>query len=127
MAGLNVSFNILDGSGLLPFLTAAAGFSLSQARTDRAGEAATLTSVDRRLSLVVGKQLWERVSPYIGGSLFGGGVKWRLDGEEVRGGDRHHYQVLAGCSVALPLGLVAFAEGAALGERALSGGLGLTF
>ena len=127
LAGLSVAVNLLDGSGALPFLTAAAGFAVSQARTERAGEQATLSAVDRRLSLLVGKQLGGRVSPYAGGSIFGGGVKWQLDGAEVRGGDLHHYQVLAGCSVALPWGLDAFLEGAPLGERALSGGAGLTF
>jgi hypothetical protein len=54
-------------------------------------------------------------------------VFWRLAGEDVLGGDVHHYALGAGAILRLPARLEVFAEGMALGERSVSVGAGVAF
>ena len=110
----------VDGRDGLPFVTAALTAGVLRARPD-------FTAVDVKLAASVGKTFFGRVSPYLGGAVFGGPVFWRHGDVDTTGTDDHHFQLLAGLSVALPGGVDLFAEAAPLGERAISGGAGIGF
>lgn len=71
-----------------------------------------------RAGWLVGKSFF----PYGAVRLFGGPVNWELDGEDVTGSDKYHYQVALGAAVTSGKYGV-FAEWAGLGEQGFSGGL----
>jgi hypothetical protein len=60
------------------------------------------------------------VSPYLLARGFAGPVSWTLDGMDVTGQDKHHYQLGAGASLALPGNTMLQVDVSALGERSLS-------
>ncbi len=126
LGALGASFQILDGTGGWPFSTVSAIASGLAAHTvDAAGAGAAFLALDFRATAIIGYTLWGRFSPYVGVSLFGGPVYWAVEAEVA--GDAYHYQVLGGASLALPAGFDLFVEGSPLGERSLSGGVGLRF
>ena len=84
------------------------------------------TAFDARAGVLVGKSLFDALSVYATGRLFGGPVFWSVDGDSKLGTDIYHYQLGAGFLVRLPAGLELFAEGVPLGERGVVVGLGLT-
>ena len=84
------------------------------------------TALDARAGLLVGKTVFDTVSVYAAGRLFGGPVFWRTEGASKLGTDIYHYQVGGGLLVRLPAGLELFFEGVPLGERGAVAGLGLT-
>lgn len=122
------SWRLVDGAGSKPFvllaLTGAASFA-STARTN--GERAPFIAIDVRAGLTVGKTFFDVLSPYAAARVFGGPVFWRISGDALTGTDTHHYQIGAGMVVALPKYWDVFAEGAPLGERAVSVGGGRAF
>jgi len=128
---LGVGYRLVDGKGAAPFVLGSVSYAMSFAHTEEAGVAvaprASLTTADLRLGLVVGKTLFEVLSPYLVARLFGGPVSWSLGGEAVSGGDRYHYQVGAGLSVVIAGRVDAFVEGVPLGERRYSFGVGFSF
>ena len=66
------------------------------------------------------------MSPYAAARVFGGPILWSEGDEHRLGTDRYHVQIAGG--VSLRLGPVdVFAEGAPLGERSLSAGLGVSY
>lgn len=87
------------------------------------------TAFDLRFAGVVGTTLGSgmlSVTPYAAGRLFGGPIFWDERGEEVTGTDSYKHQLGVGAS--LRLGPVDFfVEGAPVGERALTGGIGASF
>lgn len=85
------------------------------------------SAFDLRLGTVVGATFFDRVTPYALGRVFGGPVFWRYQGASVTGTDTHHYQLGAGVAVLLVRRLDVYAEGVALGERALSAGASVAF
>lgn len=94
-------------------------FSLSGSRAEAVsddGEAHGLTALDARLGALVGKTFGP-ATPYAVARAFGGPVSWTLGGEEVTGGDVHHYTVGAGASLRLARRLQLAVEGMPLGER----------
>ncbi|HWM87449.1 MAG TPA: hypothetical protein VNO33_16465 [Kofleriaceae bacterium] len=99
-----------------PFLLLS--LSLAASRADAVsddGERHDLTAGDARIGAMVGKTFGP-VTPYAVARAFGGPVSWTLGGEEVTGGDVHHYTVGAGAALRFGrfnLGV----EGMALGER----------
>lgn len=119
LAFAGVSVQALRGGGGVPFVSLAAVASVLRAHPVHSA----LTSVDLKVSATAAWPLWGRFAPYLGLALFGGPVSYR--GET--GTDSSHYQLVAGASVALPLGLDAFVQASPLGERELSGGLGFTY
>ena len=95
------------------------GFSLAGSRTDAVsddGEAYGLTALDARLGVMAGKTFGP-ATLYAAGRLFGGPVTWTLAGDEVTGGDAHHYTVGAGGVLRFARRVQLAIEGMALGER----------
>jgi hypothetical protein len=109
-----------------PFLSLNVAFGISGARTARQGEgAAAFLAMDARLAVVVGKTLWEFWVPYLVARAFGGPVWWEIAGEDVTGGDRHHYQLGIGSLAACPLGFDVLMEWVPFGARGLTAGIGM--
>jgi hypothetical protein len=84
------------------------------------------TAGDLRIGAVAGKTFLGRLTPYLAARAFGGPVSVRSPAGDRTGGDTHHYALGGGAT--LRLGNVdVFIDGAALGERSLSAGAGLSF
>jgi opacity protein-like surface antigen len=103
--------------------------SLAGSRTDAVsddGESHALSAFDARVGAMVGKTFGP-ATPYAVARVFGGPVSWRLGGDDVSGGDAHHYTVGAGASIRIARRLNLAAEAMAIGERSatLSAALGL--
>ena len=81
-----------------------------------------LVAVDLRAGGMVGWTLWQRVTPYVAGRVYGGPVFWTTQpgGKQEVGSDRYHGLVAAGLSVRTPTGLYVSAEVAPGGEQVLS-------
>ena len=107
------------------FLAGSLGVSAlrTTSRETSAGAASTAVSAsDLRAGVLAGRSLG-RVSPYALARALGGPVMWRLDGEDLVGGDIHHYQLGAGVSLGPARGWTLVLDVAALGERGLSFGV----
>jgi hypothetical protein len=106
-----------------PFILASLTASVATADTD----VGTVTALDLRGGLVVGKTFFTRLTTYAAVRVFGGPVSWTIAGADVTGGDEHHYSVGAGATLRLPGAFDVFFEGSPFGERSLNAGLGLSF
>jgi hypothetical protein len=116
---IGAAYRILDGKGWEPFLLFGGAFSMSSVRTERVndGASARLFPIDARFSLTAGEVFLDRIAPYLTVRGFGGPVSWSLDGQDLTGGDKYHFQVGGGLLVTA--GVVdAFFELIPLGERA---------
>jgi hypothetical protein len=123
------AFRALAGEGDEPFLMFGLTVSASSAPTSEAGTGveAPLTAFDARFSLLVGKLLAGAIAPYAAVRAFGGPVLWELDGEDVVGGDRNHYQIGAGVLVTAGGLFDAYVEVTPLGERSATLGAAVSF
>lgn len=84
------------------------------------------TAFDLRFAAVVGTTLGRIATPYAVGRLFGGPIFWNETGQSVTGTDTYKHQLGLGLAVRLgPVDL--FVEGVPVGERALTGGGGISF
>lgn len=101
------------------------GFSSTSTVETGANETVSLTAADARLGALVGATLADRFAPYVLARAFGGPVSWQVDGQDIVGSDRHHYQLGVGASVRLPLNASALVDASFLGERSLSVGVSL--
>lgn len=106
-----------------PFVFAA--LSLSAVTVPTAG--ARLTALDARASLLAGKTFFDRLVVYAGARVFGGPVWWELAGDDVVGGDVHHYSAGLGARLSLPGGVDLFVEGMGVGEQSVNAGAGVAF
>ena len=122
---LGVASRFLDAPSYFALITVVASFSANRTELGAAHE--SYTAYDLRLGAEFGLNLVNVLHPYVLTRAFGGPVYWTYAGESVTGTDVHHYQVGAGLAAALPGRLSLFVEGVPLGERAISGGLGLAF
>jgi hypothetical protein len=126
------TWRVVDGSGAAPYVLLSLTFGATGTRTvaDPPESAEALRGhylgVDARFGVAVGKTFADVFSPYAAARAFGGPVVWS-EGEETRGGtDRYHVQLAAGAALILrPFDV--FVEGAPLGERALTAGVGASF
>jgi hypothetical protein len=130
LASASVGYTFLDGNGPRPYLalSGSIGFSIVPTRsrsspTDRPD----LTALDARVSVVLGKRLFDVWLPYVGAALFGGPVTFAPAGQSRTGSDVHHYRLTVGSSISLPAHLEAFVEVGFLGEQSVLGGLGWAF
>jgi len=78
-----------------------------------------------RGGVIVGKTFARFFTPYAVARVFGGPVFWQCGAGVDLGGDVHHFQVGAGLTLTLANRVDVFFEGIPLGERALSGGVGV--
>ena len=81
---------------------------------------------DARLSARAGWNLKGNIFPYAAARVFGGPVRWELDGKDITGGDIHHYQLAIGTAARIGL-FSAYFEWAGRGEQAVSAGLGVAW
>lgn len=95
--------------------------------TSPAGVKEALTAQDNRIALLLGHSFEKKWNPYLAVRVFGGPVKWTINGQDVTGSDRHHYAIGFGGSYSLGHGVDVMAEGAFFGERSLAAGAGLSF
>jgi hypothetical protein len=127
------SRRLLDGRGKAPFLVLGVSGGASGAWTRQevlAGPAPAtsfLYAFDVRGGLIVGKTLWNTLSPYAVFRAFGGPLVWSYRGQTVVGGDLYHVQLGAGLVTVLPREFDVFVEGVPLGEAAVTLGVGKTF
>ena len=119
VAFAGVSYRALAPSGAVPLIAVA--ITAAVAHASLAGD--SFTSTDLKLALTAAWPSAGVVAPYLSAAAFGGPIFYRGD----IGGDRYHYQAIAGLAVALPRGFDLFVEGSPVGARVLSGGAGFTF
>lgn len=127
------TWRLLDGVvGAEPFLLLSLSFGATGTRTraDPPDVAKPLRGdylgIDARFGAAVGKTFGGVFSPYAAARAFGGPVLWWEDDEHRIGTDRYHVQIAAGAAVLLgPADF--FVEGSPLGERGVTGGVGVTY
>ena len=129
IGSLSGSYNVLDGTDDWPFLvlTLTVGAASAQTTAPPPRTSGRLFALDLRFGAGFGYTLANTFSPYVAARVFGGPVEWELDGEDITGSDKHHYQLGGGLVVSLPANLDLYAEGVPLGERAVTAGLGFTY
>ena len=130
VASTSVGYTFLDGNGPRPYLAVSGtvGFSIVPTRSRSSpADRPDLTALDARVSVVLGKRLFDVWLPYVGAAVFGGPVTFAPGGQSRTGSDVHHYRLTAGSSFTLPAHLEAFIEVGFLGEQAVVGGLGWAF
>ena len=124
-ATLGASYRVLDGAGARPFVVLSALVSFEATTTT--GDVG-YTALDLRVGGVVGWSIAGVVSPFLSARAFGGPIFWRnAGGSSVTGTDTSHYQLGGGLAVLVAKRVDVFAEGIPLGERAVSGGVGVAF
>ena len=101
-----------------------AGASTSTREAMTTGDDIGLSSFDLRLGAVAGRTFFDIWQPYLLTRLFAGPVLWQVDGQDLAGGDRFHFQFGVGSSLATSFGLLVTADVSVLGERSASLGLG---
>lgn len=124
LVALGVEYRALNGHDSVPFVDLSLFLGASWAETEHPDfeGAANYFATDARLGARAGWSLGGDLFPYAAARVFGGPVKWDLNGEDLVGTDVHHYQLALGAAV--QLGPVAvYAEWAGLGEKGLSAGL----
>jgi len=129
-ASLATSYRLRDGRDGYPFVLLGGSLAFAYARTYDERDSATKTPYsagDIRLSAVVGKTFFDAMSPYVVARAFGGPIFWRIEGKDITGTDRYHFQAGLGLSVSARQGLDAFAEVIPVGEKSVSCGLGFSF
>ncbi len=130
LGSVSVGYTILDGTGALPYLGASLTFGAATAGTyneANANDRPQFTALDFRLSLVIGKRLFEFWLPYAGVAVFGGPVFFAPVGQSLTGTDVHHFRLSVGSSFTLPAHLEFFVEVGFLGEQNVLLGLGYAF
>ena len=124
-------YRFVDAKGAIPFVLGSAAFSalITTTKEDNIANPHTdnFTAWDLRLGITAGTTFFKVLSPYITGRVFGGPVYWTYNQQRTTGTDRYHYQVAAGLSAFILKRIELYAEGAPLGEKRLSAGIGLAF
>ena len=123
VSAIGASWRVVDARGAVPFVLLTAQISYASTTTQGIG----YNAFDARGGAVVGTTLWDVLTPYLVGRIFGGPVYWRYNGAAVTGTDVHHYQVGGGLSLLLARRVDLFAEGVPLGELGVAAGAGLSF
>ena len=130
-AGISTSYRVLDGRGWKPFVLLGGTLAFAGARTQEAGKDNAprigYLAGDIRLSALAGINYMPGIAPYAVVRAFGGPIWWQINGKDVVGTDRYHFQIGVGLAVSMPSGFDAFIEFVPAGERGLSTGLGYSF
>jgi hypothetical protein len=123
-ASVGASWRVVEGR---PFLILTSLLSFNASRTTHGGEHAAYDAFDLRLGAAFGTTLWNVLSPYALGRVFGGPVYWAYGGESVTGTDTHHFQLGGGIALLIARRVDLFVEGVPLGEQAVAGGISASF
>lgn len=128
LAAVGLEYRALIGDGYTPFIDLSLFLSGSWTEiVDSITDSKTsYFASDIRLSARAGWNVKGNIFPYVAARVFGGPVKWELDGEDVTGTDIHHYQLALGTAVQLDQ-VGVYVEWAGLGEQALSAGLSMAW
>ena len=123
-----LSYRVLDGRRAAPFVLVGGSLGASALGTRQIGsqDSETMYAFDGRVSATVGKTIAGIVSPYLAARGFGLPVLWNIQGRDVTGSDKYHYQVGAGVSVRLGEADL-LAEWMPFGEGAVVVGAGMAF
>lgn len=122
VVAVGASQRIVDGRGRAPFVLLSLTASQSFLTTD---PGVPLRATDVRLGATIGKTIGP-LTPFAVARVFGGPVRWTLDGNDVTGSDRGHYQLGIGGAIAKGA-FDAFVEWDWLGERRVTAGIGVAF
>jgi hypothetical protein len=126
VAAIGASWRVVDARPFV-FLTSVLSFSAATTRSPVDTGTTGYEAFDLRLGALVGTTIADVLSPFLVTRVFGGPVFWRYEGRAVTGTDTSHFQVGAGFTLAIARRVDAFAEGIALGERAVGAGLAVGF
>lgn len=124
LASLQLSRQWVAAGGRRPFVSTSVAFSAAGSATEVDDRRRSMTSLDLRAALVVGRTFLEVWTPYVAARVFGGPVFWSFAGQDVSGGSRDHYQLGVGSLLALEWGFTLTVDWSMLGDRTLSVGLG---
>ncbi|MEO8797760.1 MAG: hypothetical protein ABI551_07740 [Polyangiaceae bacterium] len=130
LLSMSASYRIVDPKGARPFVLGTFGLSFATVQMSADGpqtRSELYDAWDARLGAVVGWSIANVVSPYLLARAFGGPIYWKHAGQDVIGTDVHHYQLGAGLGIAIGKRGDLFVEGAPLGEKNISAGVGLSF
>ena len=110
------------------FVSTAVVIGVSGAHTTNpyAGRA-SLVAQDNRLVVVAGKTVGGVFSPYATARAFGGPVFWHRGGQDVVGGDAHHYGIGAGGSFTIRGFVDVVGEATLIGEKTFTLGVSFSF
>ncbi len=125
LAAVSLSWRVLGLKETEPLLLLSTTFSFVTHDTVLLDNSKSrYTAGDVRFGVICGKTLWDVFTPYGVARIFGGPVFYGAAG--VAGTDLYHFQLGVGATVSVARRVDFFVEGIALGERALTGGIGLT-
>lgn len=127
VAALGAGVRVVDGQDARPLVTLTGTFSyLATTTHDERDTAVTgYRAGDFRLGALVGKTVWDTVTPYATARVFGGPIFWRFEGQRAQGTDLYKYQLGAGLAVMAARRVDLFAEGIFVGERGFVAGAGV--
>ena len=125
LAAVSLSWRVLGLKETEPLLLLSTTFSFVTHDTVLLDNShSRYTAGDVRFGVICGKTLWDVFTPYAVARVFGGPVFYSAAG--ISGTDLYHFQLGAGATVSVARRVDFFFEAIALGERALTGGIGLT-
>lgn len=125
LLSLGGAYRLFGPPSDLHFVTLSLAYGMSFAESeDRAtGERERFTASDARFGVMAGITLWERVSPYVAGRVFGGPVGLKQRGRERTGSDRGKVAVGIGVGSSVGRGVTLTTEAMMLGERSAALGV----
>jgi len=128
LASVGVEYLAHYGDEYIPFvdLSLFISGSLTETVNSVTDRKTSYFATDARLGIRSGWNLKGTVFPYLVARIFGGPVKWEIDGKDVSGSDIHHYQIAIGTAVQISQ-VSAYIEWAGFGEQALNAGLGIAW
>ncbi len=131
LTSVGASWRVVDADGAVPFvaMTGQLAFVTTSTRpvSGASSPSGSYVALDLRLGAVAGWPLWEILTPYALGRVFGGPVFWKGPFDDLLGGDVHHFQIGAGLLARIGRQMDVFVEGVPLGEQGVSAGAGLLF
>ncbi len=124
---VGMDYRAVTGEGFIPFIDLSLFFGASFSETvDPVTDQSTdYLATDLRFGARGSWNVNNTLFPFLAVRLFGGPVRWTMNGEDVVGSDVHHYQAALGAAVQIKR-IAVYGEWAPVGEQGLSAGLSLT-
>lgn len=124
VVSVGFEYNAVFGERYRPFIDFSLSLSGSATEIENPNNMSktSYVSSDIRLSSRASWNIKSKLFPYAAARIFGGPVRWTLNGKDVIGTDIHHYQLAVGA--AMQFGKVGtYVELAGIGEKAMSLGM----